>query len=80
MTDIFDLDEEEFNEMEREAAWNNEMTVAIGGNRLLDGTTTLQEAMDLLEQYISYLQDLEDMGYELEGVVDNGFGVAKVNR
>lgn len=60
--DDYDLDIENFNKIDLECKY------------ILDGATTLDEAMELVNGFMAYLQELESNGFELEDVIVQGKG------
>ncbi len=67
---IFDLDD-----FEDERA----TSVVIRGKWQLDGATTLLEAAEMARDLAVYLEQLDEYGYILEGVIDGDYGVARLS-
>jgi hypothetical protein len=51
--------------------------VVIQGRWSLDGARSLQDAVEMAKEQVNYFEQLIEMGYELEGIVDDDYGVAR---
>ena len=72
--DVLDLEVESDNEMEID----NPTSVIIRGRWSLDGAQSLADAVEMAREQAEYFEQLIDMGYELEGVIDDDYGVARL--
>lgn len=51
--------------------------VIVRGRWIFDGARTLEEAAEMARNQAYYYEQLIELGYELEGTVDNDYGVAR---
>ena len=72
--DVLDLEVESDNEMEID----NPTSVVIRGRWSLDGAQSLADAAEMAREQAEYFEQLIDMGYELEGIIDDDYGVARL--
>jgi len=54
--------------------------IVITGQFLLDGAQTIDDAIWLVEGYADHLRYLKANGFELESVIDNNQGLARIVR
>lgn len=52
--------------------------VVIRGRWSLDGARTLSDAAEMAREQAYYFEMLMDAGYELEGIIDDDYGVARL--
>lgn len=71
--DVLDLEIDE-NDMGME----DPTSLVIRGRWSLDGARTLADAAEMAREQAAYFEQLIDAGYELEGIIDDDYGVARL--
>jgi len=54
----------------------DQSSIVIKCNLMLDGSDTLIQAADMARAYADFLEALDEDGYALSGTINNGLGVA----